>query len=333
MKFRISYQKYFTRLIEKSVMAAIFLLLILSGARADPRFDATSDEQLLYLKYTIPASQTPTFQVGTGGLGVSSETAPPAARRYVALAHHLAARSTVSKPLAKGRTSATRAGPFGSVLIPFSNVRNARQWQPISVEIATRALEKCLPFEDCSARAKKLAGLISMARNQSFSARLRTVNVAVNRLIRYESDFSGYKAIDHWAGPSETLARGRGDCEDFAILKMAALSAAGVPIKSMSLVVLFDRERRLFHAVLLVSTDQGRFVLDNLRQAVLKDTDLPYYQPLFSLSEGRTWIHGIAQGQRLAGLSQPIDLASAAPGTGDGGTFGNRVLMGRGALR
>ena len=317
MQRRSNFRQYLYKLIAKPFITLSFLCLALSDVGADPRVEAAGSQQTLSLKYTIPASQTPTFQIGTDPRSaISSKTELPTVSRYVALAHHLAPRPVASEPRANKRTSAAHAGPFGSVLIPFSNVRDTRRWQPISLEIANRALEKCLPIEDCPALARKLAASISAARGLSFSARLDAINLAVNRLISYESDFSGYKAIDHWAGPAETLARGRGDCEDFAILKMAALRAAGVPVKSMSLVVLLDRRRGLFHAVLLVSTDQGRFVLDNLRQAVLRDTDLPDYQPLFSLSESRAWIHGIVQGQRLAALSQPIDLASAAPGTG-----------------
>lgn len=318
MQFRSIFEKYLYKPTAKPFIALSFLCLALSDINAAPRVGAVDGEQTRHLKYTIPASQMPMSQVETGRASeIPSKTDLPVVSRYVALAHHLAAKPAVSKLHANKRTSASHAGPFGSVLIPFSNVRDTRRWQPISLEIATRALEKCLSIEDCSASARKLAGSISAARVQPFLARLDTINLVVNRLIRYESDFSGYKTIDHWAGPAETLARGRGDCEDFAILKMAALHAAGVPIKSMSLVVLLDRERSLFHAVLLVSTDQGRFVLDNLRQAVLRDTDLPNYQPLFSLSESRAWIHGIARSQRLAAaLPQPIDLASAAPGTG-----------------
>ncbi|WP_233426648.1 transglutaminase-like cysteine peptidase [Rhizobium mongolense] len=53
------------------------------------------------------------------------------------------------------------------------------------------------------------------------------MNVAVNRAIRYRRDMDTDQAADHWAAPSETLARQQGDCEDFAILKMAALRAEG----------------------------------------------------------------------------------------------------------
>lgn len=46
----------------------------------------------------------------------------------------------------------------------------------------------------------------------------------VNKNIEYTSDGANR---DHWQTPKETLARGRGDCEDMALLKMAYLIGLG----------------------------------------------------------------------------------------------------------
>ncbi|MER9953078.1 hypothetical protein [Mesorhizobium sp. M0047] len=43
----------------------------------------------------------------------------------------------------------------------------------------------------------------------------------------------------------------------------------------MSLVVIQDRRRKFFHAVLSVSTGSGTFILDSLSNAVLRDSDFP----------------------------------------------------------
>ena len=39
---------------------------------------------------------------------------------------------------------------------------------------------------------------------------------------------------DRWSPPLETLATGRGDCEDYAIAKYVALTAAGIPHRTSS---------------------------------------------------------------------------------------------------
>ncbi len=54
------------------------------------------------------------------------------------------------------------------------------------------------------------------------------LNLSVNRLIKYKAEPPGQ---DTWQTPAETLRLGHGDCEDFAILKYALLSQAGVPVR------------------------------------------------------------------------------------------------------
>ena len=72
---------------------------------------------------------------------------------------------------------------------------------------------------------------------------------------------------------------------------MTALMRVGIPARSLSLVVLRNNGRGVLHAVLAVTTSSGTFILDNARANVAMDSDLPY-QPLYSLSDNRAWIHG-----------------------------------------
>lgn len=46
--------------------------------------------------------------------------------------------------------------------------------------------------------------------------------------------FSG-KRLDYWSSPDETVAKRAGDCEDFAILKMASLLQTGIPQEKMAI--------------------------------------------------------------------------------------------------
>ena len=62
-------------------------------------------------------------------------------------------------------------------------------------------------------------------------------NRSVNRLISYQTDEQTYRKLDYWASPYESLERGFGDCEDYAILKMALLAKMGVPTNAMSMIV------------------------------------------------------------------------------------------------
>lgn len=85
----------------------------------------------------------------------------------------------------------------------------------------------------------------------------------VNRLVnqaRYRSD-SG----DQWSTPSELLANG-GDCEDYAIAKYLLLREMGVSADDMRILILRANGNVGEHAVLVVQTSAGPYVLDNRRQ-------------------------------------------------------------------
>ena len=68
--------------------------------------------------------------------------------------------------------------------------------------------------------------------------------------------------------PLTTLTSGRGDCEDYALLKRKRLAEAGLPRRAMLMTVVIDEENA-GHAVLMIRTDRGDFVLDNKRNAIL----------------------------------------------------------------
>lgn len=136
---------------------------------------------------------------------------------------------------------------------------------------------------------------ISSLHGAALAEKLDTVNRAVNRVLRYQEDSVNYGKLDYWATPEEIIDRGRGDCEDYAILKMAALKAGGVPMDDMSVVVLKDARRNVHHAVLAVRTRGAYTILDNLNDGVKADGAIHTYGPLYSLAADGMWIHGYRQ--------------------------------------
>lgn len=208
------------------------------------------------------------------------------------------------------QTSGIVPGVFGSVAIPMRNFPVAGRWRKVYSQIG-----ECTQGVACGKRGASFAMLTVGVRDKKFLDKLATVNRVVNTMIGYRKDKEIYGGLDYWATPAETLARGIGDCEDFAILKMAALIKAGVPAQSMSLVVLQDRELKVFHAVLSIATQSGNFILDNLYNDVRRDDELKSYVPLYSFSTDRAWIHGGRPGSdQVAALSG--DFTTIAPGEG-----------------
>lgn len=125
---------------------------------------------------------------------------------------------------------------------------------------------------------------------------LQRVNQWVNRRIAYVNDDRNYGTRDHWATADQTLARGKGDCEDFAILKMHMLRAAGVDASRMKLVLLRDLAANADHAFLLVDTRDGKLVLDNMTDRVYGDREAASVRPVLSFSENRRWVHAYRDG-------------------------------------
>ena len=130
-------------------------------------------------------------------------------------------------------------------------------------------------------------------RDQNVIAKLEAVNGYVNARVRFVDDRVQFGVADRWLAPSETLSRGRGDCEDFALAKRALLRAAGVPEKDLYLVVLKDLSRRADHAVLVVRA-AGRFlVLDNGTDRIVDSSDVQDYRPVLTFAaNGRSYTHG-----------------------------------------
>jgi predicted transglutaminase-like cysteine proteinase len=201
-------------------------------------------------------------------------------------------------------------GAFGSVRIPIGKFPAAERWRRVHATLA-----KCKPGKACDKAEALLGVVVDNAAPKRFLAKLTMVNRNINDAIRYVPDGENYGKRDYWAEVAEIAARRRGDCEDFAILKMAALLRLGVPEKSMSIVVLFDHTNKAFHAVLAVATDQGTFILDNNRQEVFLDLAEPTYQPLYSLGAGKAWLHGnrVNAVSAFNGLS---NFDAIAPGEG-----------------
>jgi predicted transglutaminase-like cysteine proteinase len=89
--------------------------------------------------------------------------------------------------------------------------------------------------------------------------KLKKVNSAVNRSIRPRHEPRGK---DAWI-----LNAGSGDCEDYAVTKRAKLMVMGVPAGALRIATAKTRSGE-GHAVLIVITSQGRYVLDNRTGAI-----------------------------------------------------------------
>ncbi|SRR5579883_1153228 len=89
------------------------------------------------------------------------------------------------------------------------------------------------------------------------------VNLWVNAHVAPVSDQEHWDLVDRWDYPVD----GRGDCEDYALLKRKMLVDMGYPRQALLMTVVKDANQD-GHALLTVRTNAGEFALDNLSDEV-----------------------------------------------------------------
>ncbi len=205
-----------------------------------------------------------------------------------------------------------RSAPFGFEVVPAID-RTVSPDRPdifnsIALPIARSSLDRRWNRVGSAAVAGRPAIYAAGLRNVSEWARIEAVNAYVNARVAFADDSRLFGIADRWSPAAETLARGRGDCEDYALAKMAMLRRAGLADKDLYFVVLKDLTRRADHAVLIVRSE-GRFlVLDNGTDRLIDSADIRDYRPILTFSAGRRFTHGY----RLASPA-PMVLAVAMP--------------------
>ena len=200
------------------------------------------------------------------------------------------ARAIIRTPVAvsAGVTSG-RPDVFGSVALKVGTTRLDARWHRVERAPLTGAA----------------AGYATSLSDADAVERLEAVNQYVNRRVEFMDDSRQYGRADVWTAANETLRRGRGDCEDYAIAKLQMLRRAGVADRDLYLVIVKDLISRADHAVLVVRAAGHMFVLDNGTDKLLDSEAIRDYRPVLTFASSGTWTHGYRVN------SAPVVLASA----------------------
>ncbi len=149
--------------------------------------------------------------------------------------------------------------------------------------------------------------LLKQGAEQPAPAKLKLVNDFFNRRVRFQEDMTVWARSDYWATPMETLGRGAGDCEDFAIVKYFTLLLLGIPDEKLRLVYVQARiggsNSSITQAHMVLAfypvPDTEPLILDNLINDVQLASRRPDLLPVFSFNSQGLW-QG-ASGARGAG--------------------------------
>ena len=133
--------------------------------------------------------------------------------------------------------------------------------------------------------ARTFLAIVAQGRAASGLARIGIINRAVNMAIEPMSDMAQWGVPDRWSPPLETFTTGRGDCEDYAIAKYVALTAAGIPAQDVKLVIVRNTAANEDHAIVAVRDGGDWIMLDNRWLTLVKDVAMPKTIPLFVLDD------------------------------------------------
>jgi predicted transglutaminase-like cysteine proteinase len=113
---------------------------------------------------------------------------------------------------------------------------------------------------------------------------LNRINQQVNSGIKAKTDQDHWGVEDVW----DFAEDGYGDCEDYQLVKRKRLVEAGFPRRALRMTVVIDEEGA-GHAVMMVRTTRGDFILDNKRNAILPWHRTGYVYIKREGDEGSAW--------------------------------------------
>lgn len=113
---------------------------------------------------------------------------------------------------------------------------------------------------------------------------LTSINRRVNQTVKAKTDDAHWGRADRW----DFAEDGYGDCEDYQLVKRRELVQQGLPRRAMRMAVVID-ETGAGHAVMLIRTDRGDFVLDNKKDAVLPWSQTGYTYIKVESADATAW--------------------------------------------
>lgn len=160
----------------------------------------------------------------------------------------------------------------------------------IHVSVGTSSRPPIGWVEFCTENPKECATSPSAPRDVVLTPKARKdlikVNKWVNDTIQPVTDLDQWGVVEKWSYPDT----GRGDCEDYVLLKRRMLIQAGWPREALLITVVRDKKGE-GHAVLTVKTDKGDLILDNQEERVLLWSETGYrFVKRQSQSDPNVWV-------------------------------------------
>lgn len=162
--------------------------------------------------------------------------------------------------------------------------------------------------QEAVARLVSWEELLQQDNSATDMAKLQKVNSFFNKNIVFASDMNVYGVEDYWATPVESLSRGAGDCEDYAIAKYFSLKMLGVAEEKLRIAYVKSLQYNMFHMVMVYYSkpEAEPLILDNLVDSIKPASERRDLLPIFTFNGAGLWLaHDRGQG-KLAGKSNRL---------------------------
>ncbi|MEA1989648.1 MAG: transglutaminase-like cysteine peptidase [Pseudomonadota bacterium] len=151
------------------------------------------------------------------------------------------------------------------------------------------------PGADSVLRWQKMLEDLSVLPNLE---KVERINAFFTQTLDYEMDKSVYGKNDYWASLGETLAKSKGDCEDFAIAKYVSLRLAGISDSNLRLMYVKTKtghsKDSIFesHVVLAYYVEQNvePYILDSLISEVKSASQRTDLKLIYSFNKEGLWL-------------------------------------------
>jgi predicted transglutaminase-like cysteine proteinase len=224
--------------------------------------------------------------------------------RYLSsLSTVVAALCFAFSPVITARAQSNSDQPFGLATVEVTEGLLSTTWTKVLREVNKDfpiiAHCRAEPSACSSPAALKFLTLVQEGVHQQGRGQIAHINRAANAALR---SVKSPKVDKEWRPPLGVLAEGTGDCKHYAVLKYAALAAAGIAPDALEIVVVEVRSSHEQHAMVAVRSEGRWLLLDNRTSILIESAEaLAYYDPLYVLDQ---------DGVRQFALSHPAQIVA-----------------------
>lgn len=230
------------------------------------------------------------IKASTAGVALMMQVMSPSVARAADGGHQVRLASAFS-PAAVRTVNPGVSYPrlFGSLEVKSNNISVFTKWTSVMTRFDAQ-----MQTQGHSPVVQAWKAHLELLKGRTMMEQIEGVNDYINS-VHYVEDSANYRKSDYWATPIEFLKRG-GDCEDYAIAKYASLRALGFSAENMRIAIVQDKVKNLPHAILIVYTTKGAFVLDNQDRRTRNEDVVTRYRPIFSINSNNWWLHKAPSG-------------------------------------